>query len=48
MTDLDRPRGDILDIIGKGVGPADLIDADRRGPLQRQRQIESEALPDTI
>ncbi|MDD9925522.1 MAG: class I adenylate-forming enzyme family protein [Rhodospirillaceae bacterium] len=48
MTDLDRPRDDILDIIGKGVGPADLIDADRRGPLQRQRQIESEALPDTI
>ena len=48
MTSLDRPRADILDIIGKNLGPDDLIDADRRGPLERLRQIESEPLPETI
>jgi len=48
MTNLDRPRADILNIIGKNLGPDDLIDADRHGPHQRLRQIESEPLPDTI
>lgn len=48
MTSLDLPRDDILEVIGKNLGPDDLIDAGKRGPLDRLRQIESEPLPDTI
>ncbi len=39
---------DILSILGKGLGPDDLIDAHVRDPWQRQRQIESEPLPANI
>lgn len=37
MTNLDRPRADILDVISKNLAPEDLIDADKRGPLERLR-----------
>ncbi len=40
-------RPAVLDILGKGLTEADLIDAHLRDPDARQRQIESEPLPAT-
>lgn len=43
----DEPS-DILRTLGKGLTERDLIDAHLRGPVARQRQIESEPLPANI
>lgn len=45
-SDADTPL--ILNILGKDLQTSDLIDAHIRGPEARQRQIESEPLPDNI
>ncbi len=43
-TDAGAGAPDILSILGKGLTAADCIDAHIRGPVERQRQIESEPL----
>ena len=48
MPDLENPHADILSLFGGKLTADDLIDADRRGPVARQRQLETEPLPDTI
>lgn len=45
---LDEDLPSILQILGKGLRPSDLIDAHILGPQARQRQIESEPLPANI
>jgi len=47
MPEFDLPRADILDVIGKGLTEADLIDAHRLGPNARLRRIEREPLLET-
>ena len=47
MPEFDLPRADILDVIGKGLTEADLIDADQLGPNARLRRIEREPLLET-
>ena len=44
MPEFDLPRADILDVIGKGLTEADLIDAHQLGPNARLRRIEREPL----
>ena len=47
MSEFDLPRADILDVIGKGLTEADLIDAHQLGPNARLRRIEREPLLET-
>ena len=47
MSEIDLPRADILEVIGKGLTKADLIDAHILGPKARQRRIEDIPLPET-
>jgi acyl-coenzyme A synthetase/AMP-(fatty) acid ligase len=44
LGDPRQQGNDILTIVGKGLGTQDCIDAHIRGPFERQRQIENEAL----